>query len=528
MAFVGMGTLATRAGAGTAAADFVKYYEVAESYAGEPENLPEIARRFLADSTRANEIFYLNVGRTQPDGASLTDANSLHMGWLLVLPWDALGDGVRVGALPTTPPSSAVTSNKPPAASTPFPSTTPAPAPAPSSVEPSATSQSCTSAQTSSREANTWAQERLAPQQAWSRSRGDGVIVAVVDSGVDGRLPELAGRVAAGADVITGSSNGNVDCIGSGTAMAALIAAQAESAISGVAPSATILPIRVVADKASAEVAHQALAIDIAVSAGATVIALGSFVDVSQPEVMRAIEDAASHDVVLLAGASVDGITTVPHLVIRVGAIDFAGHLAQPYARGGVDVVAPGVDVTSLGISGTGIFRGSGTQYAVALVAGEAALLRGLDRMSAADVVHQITRSARPMDSEQVPNPESGWGLIDPSKAVGMWAGPPASAIPPQSDRTTTFPTTALVLASMVALGVVGLLLHRMGRAFASRRQDALDVSEPEPDQSDWLGPRSRDWDGGVIPPPRPGSWSEADAGLARSRSGHDVGPRGQ
>ena len=95
-----VGPLAARA----VAADSVKYYAVAASFAGKPENLSEIALRFLGDAARSNEIFDLNVGRKQPDGGALSNPDSLHQGWFLILAWDAVGDGVRYGELPTSVP----------------------------------------------------------------------------------------------------------------------------------------------------------------------------------------------------------------------------------------------------------------------------------------------------------------------------------------------------------------------------------------------------------------------------------------
>jgi hypothetical protein len=86
-----------------AAGERVKYCEVAASVQGKPESLSEIARRLLGSSDLAQEIFELNAGRTQPDGGKLANADSLNKGWLLVLPWDAVGDGVRYGELPAAP-----------------------------------------------------------------------------------------------------------------------------------------------------------------------------------------------------------------------------------------------------------------------------------------------------------------------------------------------------------------------------------------------------------------------------------------
>ena len=433
-----------------AAADKVKFYEVAASYANRPESLSAIAFRFLGSAKRSTEIFDLNVGRTQPDGKKLTDGNSLEKGWLLVLPWDAVGDGVRYGELPKSQPVKAVaTPTGVSASSTP------------------AVAGPCAGSPKTSNGSGPWAQLRLAPQQAWSRGRGDGVTVAVIDSGVDASLPQLSDRVAVGADIVSGSGRGNTDCLGSGTAMAVLIAGQSDSTMVGIAPGATILPIRVVTDRPSAKPADQASAIDVAVSAGAGVIALGSFVNVRQPEVDQAVTRAASHDVVVVVGASAVTPLLLPNTVLRVGAMGIDGKLGAAYAPGGVDVIAPGVNVTSLGINGTGEFHGTGTQYAVAFVAGEAALLRSTYKsMSSVEVVHQIRRSASPLGAGVAPDPVFGWGLIDLAKATSLRLETPAPSAAPT--HGTKISTSALVISVVVALIIAGLLIFRLRRAVRS------------------------------------------------------------
>jgi len=98
----------------------VKYYVVRDQFGGEPEFLFEIAQRFLGSGDRNDEIFQLNKGRLQPDGLRLTKPEAILPGWILQLPADAEGEGVRTGPLP------AVTLPAP----TPAAALTPAPAPA--------------------------------------------------------------------------------------------------------------------------------------------------------------------------------------------------------------------------------------------------------------------------------------------------------------------------------------------------------------------------------------------------------------
>ena len=81
-----------------------KYYVVGTLSDGRPEYLYQIAARTLGDGSRYPEIARLNVGRPQPDGATLTDPARLRPGWILLLPGDANGAGVRIGSPPPVQP----------------------------------------------------------------------------------------------------------------------------------------------------------------------------------------------------------------------------------------------------------------------------------------------------------------------------------------------------------------------------------------------------------------------------------------
>jgi hypothetical protein len=309
------------------------------------------------------------------------------------------------------------------------------------------------------------------------------VIVAVIDSGVDASLPQFGGQVANGADIVTGSGDGTTDCLGTGTAMAGLIAAQeGDHGIVGVAPDATILPIKVALDTPTAAVADQATAIDVAVSAGARVIALGSLVDVDAAAVRDAVENAAAHDVVVVVGAPAPARELMPPEVIRVGALARDGRMAQTYAPGSVDVVAPGAEVTSLGAAGRGQVLATGEAYAVALVAGAAALIRGAEPgLTSASVVRRITSTATPMTTGPMPDPATGWGVVDLARAVNATPTHP-TVRPDQSGigKATTFVLTAVLF---LILAVVGLRLFQRRRALSADADSGTTLSDEWPVQ---------------------------------------------
>ncbi|MDP9796137.1 hypothetical protein J2S43_004649 [Catenuloplanes nepalensis] len=84
-----------------------KYYVVAAPVNGQREYLYAIAMKTLGDGNRYREIVELNLGRTQPDGGALDSGGELKPGWILVLPKDAAGEGVKDGPLPAIAPVAA-------------------------------------------------------------------------------------------------------------------------------------------------------------------------------------------------------------------------------------------------------------------------------------------------------------------------------------------------------------------------------------------------------------------------------------
>jgi membrane-anchored mycosin MYCP len=453
--------------------EYVKYYQVAESYENAPENLTEIADRFLGDGARSAEVFNLNKDRKQPNGKSLTDPARLEAGWTLQLPWDAVGAEVRYGLLPGSAPAAPAVPGPAPTTAKPAPSA-PASSPAAGSSKP-AQSAGCASV-TASTSRSDWAGLRLAADQAWPQSRGKGQVVAVVDSGVEAGTPQLAGRVVAGRDVVTGTGRGDTDCLGSGTAMAGIIAAQPgknkDSGVTGVAPEATVLPIRVVGGDARAKAGDAAEAIEAAVDAGATVIAVGSYVEVRDQAVTKAVAAAVEKNVVVVRAAAIGSGSAdrAGDGVLRVGGVGVDGRGAADYRDGGVDVVAPGVNVSSLGPRGT--LTASGTQYAVAFVAGNAALVRAAyPELDAGQVAHRVQVSADKMGDGGQPDDKFGWGMINPAVSVTLVLPEEAEAAPAVADQAATVSTTRsggqvalLIGVTLGALAAAGFLVVRIRR----------------------------------------------------------------
>ena len=422
---------------------YLKYYVVRASYNNRPETLREIAARLLGEEDRASAIFELNKDRIQPDGARLTDPDALRAGWLLALPWDAVGDGVEYGLLPeVTGPPPAPPRPTPPAAAGGGPTNCVAPAAwAGTAVH--------------------WAQLRLTLDEAWARTRGQGVTVAVIDSGVDGSVPALAGRVLPGSDAAASGQRGDRDCLGHGTALAGILAARSSSrnGLVGVAPEATILPVRITMTGGTARPDEIATAVELALTGGATVVMIAVPLDGTDGRVAAAIQTATDRDaVVVLAAPPVNApAAELSAAALRVGAVGADDQPSSAHPPGSVDVLAPGVDIVSLGIGGPGAVQGTGADFAVPFVAGLVALVRAAEpTLSAPAIVDRVMRTAD-RGSAADRDPRHGWGVIDPSAAVTSTRQTGYSGAARRNtlatERTPTFVATLLTLLALLALG---------------------------------------------------------------------------
>ncbi|SNY69811.1 S8 family serine peptidase [Paractinoplanes atraurantiacus] len=312
-------------------------------------------------------------------------------------------------------------------------------------------------------EAESDAYRRVAPETAWPLSRGAGVLVGIVDSGVSAAATGLAGAVAPGRDVVAGG-RADTDCLGRGTALAAVIAARPQPAnlLSGVAPAARILPVRVNAAKGGIPPGKLAAGIRAAVDAGSRVVlvAVGAAPD---PALAAAVAHAEARDVLVVAAVGnekpgADGTPGPPWypaaypLVLAVGGVDAKGQATELVTgRAGLDLVAPGKDVHTVGTTGPGNYVIGGAPAAAAYVAGAAALVRSYrPGLKAAQVRRWLVDTAAPAGSA--------------GRRLDVYAA--VSAVAPAAPRTrgaAGVKPFALPAekghdpASRIAIGVVGL-----------------------------------------------------------------------
>jgi type VII secretion-associated serine protease mycosin len=335
-----------------------------------------------------------------------------------------------------------------------------------------------------------WAQRRLDVARAWRVSQGAGVVVGVVDTGVDARHPMLAHHVLPGVDVVNGTGPAWTDCQGHGTFVAGIVAARHVDGFGfeGVAPAATILPIRQTNDGNDGTAHSLAASIVAAVDGGASVINVSIVIATSAPELASAVTYARDHDVLLVAAAGNDArqgnAAEYPAAYPGVVAVGAVGPDDKPtsFSASGepVSVVAPGSDILGPGAGGPGLVSGQqGTSFAAPFVAGVAALVRAYrPQLSAAQVKHRIEATAD-HPAAALPDRQLGWGVVNPYRAVtevlpeeqgtaadtaraGRLPARTRAGGPVVDDRPAVF--AALGLALGAGLILVGALIVARGR----------------------------------------------------------------
>lgn len=275
-------------------------------------------------------------------------------------------------------------------------------------------------------------------RSAWNTTQGAGIIIAIIDTGVDGSVPDLRGAVIPGADFSgLGSPDGQTP-VGSdesehGTMVASLAAGRGTGGTNGVigsAPAATILPISIGFGEGSTSSDDQiAAAVRYATDAGADVINMS--LTRNTLEWPTSWDDAflyaMEHDVVIVAAAGNrgSGTTTVGAPATMPGVLTVAGVDAQGEAS--FDASAQGITIGVAApsealvgaVPGGGHVLWNGTSGAAPIVAGIVALVRAAHpELDAANVIERIVATAKDAGA---PGTDAiyGFGLVDAANAVG-------------------------------------------------------------------------------------------------------------
>ncbi|MEU3859886.1 type VII secretion-associated serine protease mycosin [Streptomyces sp. NPDC028722] len=351
-----------------------------------------------------------------------------------------------------------------------------------------------------------WALQRVNLDELWSRSKGENTRVAVIDTGVDTANPQLTHAVDAslganllppkdkkGQPIDRGNAKGTTDTVGHGTRVAGIIAARPMKGTGfvGLAPEATIIPIKQNDAEGDGTAATLATAIRHAIKEKADVINISQdTADAAVPDedLHRAVNEALAAGIVVVASAGNGGLggdskKTYPASydgVLAVAASDRNNERAA-FSQSGdfVGVAAPGVDMISTVPKG-GHCTDNGTSFSAPYVAGVAALIKAKHRTwTAREVVAQIEQTAERSITGH--DRLVGWGVVDPVRALTEDDHPIET---PHSDAGLTHaeaPTPARLtlgetpqertarIATYVAVGVAVLVAGLSGGAVALR-----------------------------------------------------------
>ncbi|GAA1896806.1 S8 family serine peptidase [Actinomadura bangladeshensis] len=370
-----------------------------------------------------------------------------------------------------------------------------------------------------------WHLKVLHAQKAWKYSKGRGVTVAVLDTGVDANHPDLTGHVVGGPDLTGGVRSPGTRYWGlHGTSMASIISGHGHGpglsqGMMGVAPLSHVLSVRVTLEnddplrrdngqQNGGTGEHDAVAqgIRYAVDHGAGIInmSLGGgrqfYTGTKSQE--SAIKYALSKGVVLIASAGNDGSganrenfpASYPG-VIAVGALDRRLRLwKDSNRRSHAAVCAPGVDIVSADAS-NGYVVGTGTSASSAMVAGVAALVRSrYPKLTPAEVRQALiqgspARRGYPTGSTACRGTVDALRTLYAAHKINKTSSGPVET-PPPAPSPTPAPVTALperdagVLLPLVLGGggllvVLGLVLGWRQRR---RPEDGLEETEDVPE----------------------------------------------
>lgn len=347
---------------------------------------------------------------------------------------------------------------------------------------------------------NQWAVQKVDMLSAWQYSRGDSILIAILDTGVDYAHDDLAGKLRADIDRdFVNDDDDAQDDNGHGTHVAGIAAAATNNAqgVVGVGWGAEVVSLKVLNNKGRGSLADIITAIYYATDQGAHIInmSLSTSADYDLPcsqvpAMVEALEYAYNHGVLVVVASgndSADAARVIPAncpYVLTVAATDSSDAITSFSNYGDVvDMAAPGKNIYSTYLGNRYQFL-SGTSMAVPFVAGVASLVFAAQpgytatQVAAALVNHALDLGAAGWD------PSFGWGRVDAAKAVQLGAGegksgymrdpltpqappsPMSLAMPPDAGsyvaqrllvRFETEPTAGMAMANVQVAGIESL-----------------------------------------------------------------------
>ncbi|MEY5017381.1 MAG: hypothetical protein RL431_430 [Actinomycetota bacterium] len=285
------------------------------------------------------------------------------------------------------------------------------------------------------RDAEWWIAE-YGISKAWNTTRGEGITIAVLDTGIDGTHPDLRGAVVGGADMSGEGSPDGQEPLGlegeHGTMVASLVAGRptGSTGVIGVAPAAKILSVSMSFELVDTVPSDQQIARGIrwSVDHGADIIVM-SFTrnTLGWPKTWDdAFQYAADNDVLIVAatGNRASGTTevgapgTIPGVLVVAGATRDGNISTYSSAQGATVAVAAASEGLVGSVPGGARRFWTGTSGAAPIVAGIAALVMSAHpELDVPNVIHRIISTAHPV-GENPPTVQAGYGIVNAHAAV--------------------------------------------------------------------------------------------------------------
>lgn len=274
--------------------------------------------------------------------------------------------------------------------------------------------------------------------------KGEGVTVAILDTGVDKSHPDLAGQLVAIEKDYTGSPVGPADRQSHGTHVGGIVgSAENNVGMIGSAPKSKLMRVKVLSDGGSGASTWIAAGIRFAADSGADIISMSLGGPSPDSATRGAIQYAAAKGCWIVAAAGNEGRNTVNYPgayeeVLCVAATDKNNNRAGfSSTNSQVDVAAPGVAILS-SVPGNKYAAYSGTSMATPYVAGCLALVRGeLKRLglpipNQLDLIKLVKETSTDLGAPGV-DPDTGAGLINTAKLIEKLT---AGVQPPKPEPT--------------------------------------------------------------------------------------------
>ncbi|TCB90694.1 type VII secretion-associated serine protease [Micromonospora zingiberis] len=350
-------------------------------------------------------------------------------------------------------------------------------------------------------------------------TQGEGVVVAVIDSGVDATHPDLRNNVLPGVDLYDDDTKGRVDRQIHGTGVASLIAGHGHgpgnrNGVLGVAPKAKILPVTIKNERhAGISPTAVAAGINWAVDNGADIVNVSLSSSFSH-ELNRAVDRAYRRNVVVVAAAGNDTDILVGNPAahagcIAVNGVDRKGVLSKKASVAGTldqrpDIAAPGEDIV-VAVPGGQYRTATGSSTSSAIVSGAMALIKAkYPDLTSYQMFQRVLETSRDA-GEPGRDFYYGWGVLDLREALTgepdgrgsrtASAGPAPDgaraweANPREREDGILIFVWSVIIAVLILIvgGIVGTVMLLRGRA--RRRQAELAGEDPSATTEDDAAP---------------------------------------